>query len=183
MLLDPYAKAIVGRLQWRAEIFGYRMETGDDLPSMSATALLSSFRRTLGHQPGLCESLRPWLEWKLHRVFFPALSHSGRSQIPFATTEFDDLIKVGGLGTDSSVLPWALSRWCDVRVLGLGYRQMLPHLEHMKISPAASLSPGFRAVTSAAWKPPDGLIVYALLCSSFYDRESTRYGDSQFAAQ
>src|SRR5580700_10486193 len=31
LLLDPYAKAVVGQLQWRPEIFGYRMETGDDL--------------------------------------------------------------------------------------------------------------------------------------------------------
>jgi isoamylase len=31
LLLDPYAKAVVGRLQWRPEIFGYRVETGDDL--------------------------------------------------------------------------------------------------------------------------------------------------------
>jgi glycogen operon protein len=30
LLLDPYAKAIVGPLQWRPEIFGYQMETGDD---------------------------------------------------------------------------------------------------------------------------------------------------------
>jgi glycogen operon protein len=30
LLLDPYAKAIVGPLEWRAEIFGYQMETGDD---------------------------------------------------------------------------------------------------------------------------------------------------------
>jgi isoamylase len=31
LLVDPYAKAIVGRLQWRPEIFGYHMESGDDL--------------------------------------------------------------------------------------------------------------------------------------------------------
>jgi isoamylase len=31
LLQDPYAKAVVGRLQWRPEIFGYRMESGDDL--------------------------------------------------------------------------------------------------------------------------------------------------------
>jgi isoamylase len=31
LLIDPYAKAIVGQLQWRPEIFGYRMESGDDL--------------------------------------------------------------------------------------------------------------------------------------------------------
>ena len=29
LLLDPYAKAIVGLLQWRGEIFGYQIETGD----------------------------------------------------------------------------------------------------------------------------------------------------------
>ena len=42
LLLDPYAKAVVGQLQWRPEIFGYRMETGDDL----------IFRRT--RQRALC---------------------------------------------------------------------------------------------------------------------------------
>ena len=31
LLLDPYAKAIVGPLHWRPEIFGYQMESGDDL--------------------------------------------------------------------------------------------------------------------------------------------------------
>jgi isoamylase len=31
LLLDPYAKAVVGQLQWRPEIFGYQLETGDDL--------------------------------------------------------------------------------------------------------------------------------------------------------
>jgi isoamylase len=31
LLLDPYAKAILGRLEWNPAIFGYRMESGDDL--------------------------------------------------------------------------------------------------------------------------------------------------------
>jgi isoamylase len=31
LLIDPYTKAIVGRLQWRPEIFGYHMESSDDL--------------------------------------------------------------------------------------------------------------------------------------------------------
>jgi glycogen operon protein len=31
LLLDPYAKQIIGRLQWNPALFGYRMETGDDL--------------------------------------------------------------------------------------------------------------------------------------------------------
>jgi isoamylase len=31
LLLDPYAKAIVGQLQWGPTLFGYKMESGDDL--------------------------------------------------------------------------------------------------------------------------------------------------------
>jgi glycogen operon protein len=31
LLLDPYAKAVVGNLEWNPAVFGYRMETGDDL--------------------------------------------------------------------------------------------------------------------------------------------------------
>lgn len=31
LVLDPYAKAIVGQLRWGAEIFGYKMESADDL--------------------------------------------------------------------------------------------------------------------------------------------------------
>jgi glycogen operon protein len=31
LLLDPYAKQIVGQLEWNPALFGYRMEAGDDL--------------------------------------------------------------------------------------------------------------------------------------------------------
>src|ERR1700752_2031623 len=31
LLLDPYARAVVGQLQWNPAVFGYRMESGDDL--------------------------------------------------------------------------------------------------------------------------------------------------------
>jgi isoamylase len=31
LLLDPYAQAVVGRLQWNPALFGYRLESGDDL--------------------------------------------------------------------------------------------------------------------------------------------------------
>ncbi|MBV9234654.1 MAG: glycogen debranching protein GlgX, partial [Xanthobacteraceae bacterium] len=31
LVLDPYAKAIVGQLQWGPSLFGYKLETGDDL--------------------------------------------------------------------------------------------------------------------------------------------------------
>jgi isoamylase len=30
LLLDPYARAHAGRLQWNPAVFGYKMETGDD---------------------------------------------------------------------------------------------------------------------------------------------------------
>src|SRR3569832_1667559 len=31
LLLDPYAKAIVGELRWHPSLFGYQLESGDDL--------------------------------------------------------------------------------------------------------------------------------------------------------
>ncbi|MGE4063530.1 MAG: glycogen debranching protein GlgX [Rhodospirillaceae bacterium] len=31
LLLDPYAKAVVGKLQWNPAVFGYNLESGDDL--------------------------------------------------------------------------------------------------------------------------------------------------------
>jgi isoamylase len=31
LLLDPYAKAVVGNLDWNPAVFGYKMESGDDL--------------------------------------------------------------------------------------------------------------------------------------------------------
>ncbi len=31
LLLDPYAKSLVGQVQWDPALFGYKMETGDDL--------------------------------------------------------------------------------------------------------------------------------------------------------
>src|ERR1700682_452044 len=31
LLLDPYAKQIIGRLDWNPALFGYRVEAGDDL--------------------------------------------------------------------------------------------------------------------------------------------------------
>ena len=30
LLLDPYAKAVVGNLEWNPAVFGYKLETGDD---------------------------------------------------------------------------------------------------------------------------------------------------------
>ena len=31
LLVDPYAKAISGKLDWKAPVYGYKVETGDDL--------------------------------------------------------------------------------------------------------------------------------------------------------
>ena len=31
LLLDPYARAVIGQLEWNPAVFGYKLETGDDL--------------------------------------------------------------------------------------------------------------------------------------------------------
>src|SRR6185436_14274504 len=31
LLLDPYAKAVIGQIEWNPAVFGYKLESGDDL--------------------------------------------------------------------------------------------------------------------------------------------------------
>jgi starch synthase len=46
-------------------------------------------------------------------------------RILFVTPEFEDFVKVGGLGAVSAALPRALRQLCDIRVLIPGCGQVL----------------------------------------------------------
>ncbi|WMR31572.1 glycogen/starch synthase, partial [Metapseudomonas otitidis] len=52
-------------------------------------------------------------------------TNSQKKRILFVTSEFADLVKVGGLGDVSAALPRALASRHDIRVLIPGYRSVL----------------------------------------------------------
>jgi starch synthase len=111
----------------------------------------------------------------------PTRPVSGRSRVLFVTPELDDFVKVGGLGAVSSALPRALSRWCDVRVVVPGYRQVLPCLDQMALVARCEAYAGLPACDIGRLETTDGLTVYAVLCPELYDREGTPYGDVKHA--
>lgn len=70
LVLDPYAKAVVGRLTWGPELFGYHMESGDDLTfdERDSAALMPKCRVvdpafTWGHD------LPPMVPWE-HTIIY-----------------------------------------------------------------------------------------------------------------
>jgi starch synthase len=102
--------------------------------------------------------------------------HSGRRKVLFVTSEFEDFVKVGGLGEVSSALPRALLRWCDVRVLLPGYRQVMARGKIDFVGRCES-SADLPACDLGKLQTPDGLMVYILICPELYDREGSPYGD------
>ncbi len=100
-------------------------------------------------------------------------------RILFVTSEFTDLVKVGGLGDVSAALPRALSRHHDVRVLIPGYRQVMRSGLPMRV---IGKLPGRGAIPPCLIGEltlPDQLVVHVVLCQQLYDREGNPYGDSQ----
>src|ERR1051326_4018230 len=70
LLLDPYAKAVHGRLQWHPALFGYTMESGDDLSSDE--------RDSAPLCPNAASSIPPSLGVRIER---PAQPGSARSSM------------------------------------------------------------------------------------------------------
>ena len=59
--------------------------------------------------------------------------HEQKKRVLFVTSEFADLIKVGGLGDVSAALPRALSSHHDIRVLIPGYRQVMESGQNIRV--------------------------------------------------
>jgi starch synthase len=88
-------------------------------------------------------------------------------------------VKVGGLGDVSSALPRALRRWCDVRVLVPGYRQLLAQCGALHVVGRCGAFAALPACDIGKLETRDGLTVYVVLCPALYDRDGTPYGDAQ----
>lgn len=120
----------------------------------------------------------PQLETKPQRANDLMNQAGGRQNVLFVTSELNDLIKVGGLGDVSASLPRALNHFHDMRVLIPGYRQVLQSA--YRIDVVAKLK-GHAAIPSCQigrLQLADGLIVYAVINETLYDRVGTPYGDT-----
>ena len=99
-------------------------------------------------------------------------------KILFVTPEIEDFVKVGGLGAVAAALPRALARWCDVRVLIPGYRQVVEKCAGISIVGEFHACAALPACKLGRVSTPDGLTIYVLICPELYEREGTPYGDA-----
>src|SRR5690606_3981747 len=100
-----------------------------------------------------------------------------RKRILFVTSEFADLVKVGGLGDVSAALPRALSAHHDIRVLIPGYRQVVESGLPIRIVGELEGLAALPACRIGRIDLSDNLIVYVLLNPDLYDRVGNPYGD------
>ena len=101
-----------------------------------------------------------------------------RRKVLFVTSEFSDLVKVGGLGDVSAALPKALSAQHDIRILIPGYRQVIESGHEIKIVNRIEAYAGIPACDIGRIDLSCGQIVYVLLCPELYLRDGTAYSDS-----
>ena len=99
------------------------------------------------------------------------------SRVLFVTPEFDDFVKVGGLGAVSGALPRALHRLCDIRVIVPGYRAVLAKASGLEVVGHCAPLAGLPGCSIGRLLTTDQMIVYVVLCAELYDREGTPYAD------
>ncbi len=95
----------------------------------------------------------------------------------FVTSEFDDFVRVGGLGAVSAALPRALRANADVRVILPGYRSVLQNVGSLEIVGHCPAIAELPPCDIGKVETEDGLPVFLVLCPSLYDRSGNPYGD------
>ena len=106
-----------------------------------------------------------------------SVSGAFRVRVLFVTSEFDDLVRVGGLAAVTAALPRALQALTDVRVFIPGYREVLAGLKDVQLvgrCPAFAQLPECSVLRT---ETADGLPIYVVECQALYDREGGPYGD------
>src|SRR5438067_8904441 len=98
-------------------------------------------------------------------------------RVLFVTSEIDDFVRVGGLAAVSAALPRALNKWCDVRVVIPGYKQVLAQREGLEIVGQCDGLALLPPCSVGRLRTKDGLIVYVVLSSDLYEREGSPYTD------
>lgn len=98
-------------------------------------------------------------------------------RILFATPEFEDLVRVGGLATVSAALPRALRPYADVRIILPGYRGVVDGLSAFELVGSCEPLGALPGCSIGRGATADGMIVYVVLCSELYERAGSPYGD------
>ena len=99
-----------------------------------------------------------------------------RMKVLFATSEFADYAKAGGLGDVSAGLPRALrGLGIDVRVLMPAYPEVIAKASEVSIVADLPARAGIEPCRIGEVHLPDGLIVYLVLAPSLYQRSGTPY--------
>ena len=110
------------------------------------------------------------------------LAYKNKRNILFVTSEYADLIKVGGLGDVSAALPKALLKRNDVRVFIPGYAQIINSDHTIKIVDEIDAFAGFPACKIGEMQIQtlglNGPVIYVLICPELYEREGNPYGDA-----
>jgi starch synthase len=99
-------------------------------------------------------------------------------RILFATPEFEDFVRVGGLATVSAALSRTLRDQHDVRVILPGFPAVLKGLT--RLSPVTTCGPlgDMPACAILRGQTADGLKIYVVRCAELYERTGTPYADS-----
>ncbi len=98
------------------------------------------------------------------------------TKLLFVTSEMGDFIKAGGLGEVSTALPRQLRKFCEVRVLLPGFRQVRKAKPAMDVVRQMPRVAGLPPWSLGRFTTSDGLIVYTVLCDELYDRDGSPYG-------
>lgn len=97
-------------------------------------------------------------------------------KVLFATSEFADFAKAGGLGDVSTALPRALKRrGVDVRILMPAYPATIANAAGISIVASLPARSGIGSCLIGETKTSDGLIVYLVLEPSLYQRPGSPY--------
>lgn len=100
-----------------------------------------------------------------------------KKRILFVSSEFADLIKVGGLGDVSAALPRAMADRHDIRVLVPGYRQVMESGQAIRIVGEVAGHAALPPCKIGRMDLADGLIVYVLINRELYERDGNPYCD------
>jgi starch synthase len=99
-------------------------------------------------------------------------------RVLFATSEFEDYVRVGGLASVSAALSRALQKNYDVRVVLPGFPSVLKGLLETSLVAHCERNGHFPAYSIVEGKSADGLPIYAITCPQLYDRGGSPYTDA-----
>jgi starch synthase len=117
--------------------------------------------------------------WQI--AFFSVLCTAARGvavsyKVLFATSEFEDFVRAGGLASVSAALPRELRTLCDIRVVIPAYRSLLAAVSEIEVVGTCPPLADLPACVIGLTRTKDGLPVYLVICPQLYDREGSPYG-------